>query len=428
MVGGTAMTGKSGAVGEISSAGRDPGATSVIVAGARTPTGRFRGSLSGLAATELGSIAIRAAIERSGITPDAIGYVVMGHVVTAGSGQNPARIAAVAAGVPMAVPAVTVNNVCLSGMNSIVLADQLIRSGDYDIVVAGGMESMSQAPHLLPSAFSYGDVMVHDALERDGLWDYFTNQSMGALTDEANGNHYDISKLEQDTFAVHSHHRAAAAWDAGVYTGEVVPVSVPRRRGGEDIIEQDEGIRVDANLEAMATLRPAFRADGTLTAGTSSPLSDGAAAVVVTSRRTAERLGLSWLAEITAHSTVAGPDSTLQHQPAHAIETACKTAGLTPAQLDLVEINEAFAAVGVASTRLLGVDPAKVNIDGGAIALGHPLGMSGTRITLHLAMALARQGGGVGAAGLCGGGGQGQAVVLTVPSNRCAAANHAEDE
>ena len=189
MVGGTAMTGKSGAVGEISSAGGDPGATSVIVAGARTPTGRFRGSLSGLAATELGSIAIRAAIERSGITPDAIGYVVMGHVVTAGSGQNPARIAAVAAGVPMAVPAVTVNNVCLSGMNSIVLADQLIRSGDYDIVVAGGMESMSQAPHLLPSAFSYGDVMVHDALERDGLWDYFTNQSMGALTDEANGNH-----------------------------------------------------------------------------------------------------------------------------------------------------------------------------------------------------------------------------------------------
>ena len=396
----------------------DRGVTSVILAGARTPTGRFRGALSGLAATELGSIAIRAAIERSGVSPDAIGYVVMGHVVTAGAGQNPARIAAVAAGVPMAVPAVTVNNVCLSGMNSIVLADQLIRSGDYDIVVAGGMESMSQAPHLLPSAFSYGDVMVHDALERDGLWDYFTNQSMGALTDETNGGHDQITRLDQDAFAVDSHRRAAAAWDAGVFADEVVPVAVPRRRGGEDIIEKDEGIRVDANLEAMATLRPAFRPDGTLTAGTSSPLSDGAAAVVITSRRTAERLGLTWLAEITAHATVAGPDSTLQHQPAHAIETACKTAGVQATELDLVEINEAFAAVGVASTRLLGVDPAKVNADGGAIALGHPLGMSGTRITLHLALALARRGGGVGAAGLCGGGGQGQAVVLTVPSNR----------
>jgi len=392
----------------------NPGAASVIVAGARTPTGRFRGSLSGLSATELGSIAIRAAIERSGIAPAAIGQVVMGQVVTAGAGQNPARIAAIGAGVPMGVPGVTVNNVCLSGMNSIVLADQLIRSGDYDIVVAGGMESMSQAPHLLPSAFSYGDVMVHDALERDGLWDYFTHQSMGALTDETNGSRYGITRAEQDTFAVDSHRRAAAAWDAGIFADEVVPVSVPRRRGGEDLIVKDEGIRNDANLEAMAALRPAFRPDGTLTAATSSPLSDGAAAVVVTSRETAERLGLSWLAEITAHASVAGPDSALQHQPAHAIETACKTAGLHSTELDLVEINEAFAAVGVASTRLLGVDPARVNADGGAIALGHPLGMSGTRITLHLAMALARRGGGVGAAGLCGGGGQGQAVVLTV--------------
>lgn len=391
---------------------------SVIVAGARTPTGRFHGSLSGLAATELGAIAIRAAIERSGVDPAAIGYVVMGQVVAAGAGQNPARIAAVGAGVPMNVPAATVNNVCLSGMNSIVLADQLIRSGDYDLVVAGGMESMSQAPHLLPSAFSYGDVMVHDSLERDGLWDYFTNQSMGALTDEANLNGSGVSRLDQDAFAVESHRRATAAWDGGVFDDEVVPVTVPRRRGGADVIRRDEGIRADTSIETLTNLPPAFRPDGTVTAGSSSPLSDGAAAVVVTSRRTAQRLGLSWLAEIAAHATVAGPDSTLQYQPADAIESACKTNGFQPAELDLVEINEAFAAVGVASTRRLGLDPARVNVDGGAIALGHPLGMSGTRITLHLALALARRGGGVGAAALCGGGGQGEAIVLRVPPGR----------
>ncbi|MET0966387.1 MAG: acetyl-CoA C-acyltransferase [Nakamurella sp.] len=389
---------------------------SVILAGARTPTGRFRGSLSGLPGTELGSVAVRAAIERSGISPADIGYVVMGQVVTAGAGQNPARIAAIGAGVPMGVPAVTVNNVCLSGMNSIVLADQLIRTGDYDIIVAGGMESMSQAPHLLPSAFSYGDIMVHDALERDGLWDYFTNQSMGALTDEANSAEYGISRTDQDVFAVESHHRAATAWDRGVFDDEVVPVTVPRRRGGDDIIARDEGIRPDASLEAMANLRPAFRPDGTMTAGSSSPLSDGAAAVVVASRRVAQRLGLPWIAEIAAHATVAGPDTTLQLQPAFAIERACKSSGLQPGELNLVEINEAFAAVGIASTRRLGLDPAKVNSDGGAIALGHPLGMSGTRITLHLALALARLGGGVGAAALCGGGGQGEAIVLRVPA------------
>jgi acetyl-CoA C-acetyltransferase len=394
------------------------GAASVIVAGARTPTGRFHGALSGVPATDLGAVAIRAAIARSGIDPAAIGYVLMGQVVTAGAGQKPARIAAVGGGVGMNVPAATVNNVCLSGMNSIVLADQLIRSGDYDIVVAGGMESMSQAPHLLPSAFSYGDVMVHDALERDGLWDYFTNQSMGALTDEANVNGSGVSRHDQDAFAVASHHRAAAAWADGVFADEVVPVSVPRRRGGEDLIDKDEGIRADASIEVMAGLRPAFRPDGTMTAGSSSPLSDGAAAVVVTSRRTAERLGLSALAEITAHATVAGPDSTLRYQPAHAIENACKAGDVPVSELDLVEINEAFAAIGVASTRRLGIDPARVNVDGGAIALGHPLGMSGTRITLHLALALARRGGGVGAAALCGGGGQGAAVILRVPAGR----------
>lgn len=391
------------------------GATSVIVGGARTPTGRFRGCLSGLTATQMGSIAIRAALDRSGIAAETIDYVLMGHVVTAGAGQNPARIAAVGAGIPMNVPAATVNNVCLSGMNSIVLADQLIRAGDHDIVIAGGMESMSQAPHLLPSAFSFGDIMVHDSLERDGLWDYFTNQSMGALTDAANVIDPGISRTDQDAFAVESHRRAVAAWTGGVFVDEVVTVSVPRRRGGVDLIEMDEGIRSDANLEAMAALKPAFRPDGTVTAGTSSPLSDGAAAVVVANRHTAERLGITWLAEIAAHSTVAGPDTTLQYQPAHAIENACKTAGIQASDLDLVEINEAFAAVGIASTRRLGLDPARVNADGGAIALGHPLGMSGTRITLHLALALKRMGGGMGAAGLCGGGGQGEALVLRVP-------------
>ncbi|MGS0686274.1 acetyl-CoA C-acyltransferase [Nakamurella sp. GG22] len=386
----------------------------VIVAGARTPIGRFHGGLSSLSAAELGAIAIRAALERSGIPAAEVGYVVMGHVVTAGAGQNPARIAAAGAGLAMEVPAATVNNVCLSGMNSVVLADQLIRSGDYDIVVAGGMESMSQAPHLLPSAITYGGVMVHDSLERDGLWDHFTDQSMGALTEGANVGESRVSRTDQDAFAVESHRRAAEAWDRGVFADEVVQVVVPHRRGGQDVVSRDEAVRVDASVEALAALRPAFRPDGTVTAGSSSPLSDGAAAVVVASRRAAERLGLSWLAEIIAHATVAGPDSTLQHQPANAIESACKAGGLQPGELDLVEINEAFAAVGIASTRRLGIDPSRVNVDGGAIALGHPLGMSGTRISLHLALALARRGGGVGAAALCGGGGQGEALILRV--------------
>jgi acetyl-CoA C-acetyltransferase len=397
--------------------GNTPDFVSVIVAGARTPIGRFHGALSGLSATDLGAIAIRAAVERSGIPPEAVGYVFMGQVVGAGAGQNPARIAAIGAGVPMSVPAATVNNVCLSGLNSIVLADQLIRSGDYDVVVAGGMESMSQAPHLLPSNLGYGAVTVQDSLERDGLWDHFTNQSMGALTEDANVNDSPVSRADQDAFAAQSHRRAADAWDRGVYADEVVPVTVPRRRGGDDVIMKDEGIRPDTSIETLAKLRPAFRPDGTVTAGSSSPMSDGAAAVVVASRRAAERLGIPWLAEIVAHSTVAGPDSTLQYQPANAIESACKVAGLQPGELDLLEINEAFAAVGIASARRLGIDPDRVNVDGGAIALGHPLGMSGTRIGLHLALALSRRGGGVGAAALCGGGGQGEALILRVAGN-----------
>ncbi len=388
---------------------------SVIVAGARTPTGRFRGALASLSATELGAIAIREALERSHVPPESVDYVIMGQVVSAGAGQNPARIAAAAAGVPMSVSAVTINKVCLSGIDAIILADQLIRSGDYDVVVAGGMESMSQAPHLLPSGFGYGDVMVHDALERDGLWDYFTNQSMGALTEDTNAATGGPIRTEQDAFAAHSHVKAAKAWKDGLFDNEVVAVNVPQRRGEPELVTKDEGIRTDISVGSLAGLRPSFRPDGTITAGSSSPLSDGAAAVVITSRQTAERLGLTWLAQIGSHASVAGPDSTLQLQPAQAIESACAKSGLLPTDLDLVEINEAFAAVGIVSTRQLGVDPARVNVDGGAIALGHPLGMSGTRIVLHLALALARAGGGTGAAALCGGGGQGEALLLHVP-------------
>ena len=386
---------------------------SVILAGARTPIGKYHGGLSGLTAADLGTAAIKAALERAGVEPAQVDYVIMGQVVAAGTGQNPARIAAANAGIPMSTAAITINKVCLSGIDSIVLADQLIRSGDFDIIVAGGMESMSQAPHVLPSVLSYGDVAMHDALERDGLWDYFTDMSMGELTEDAN----DIAKVsreEQDEFAANSHRRAALAWKEGRLVGEVVPVVVPQRRGDALTITQDEGIRADTTVETLARLKPTFRKDGTITAGSASPISDGGAAVVVTSKANAERLGLSWIAEIGAHATVAGPDSTLQLQPANAIEKACERQGIAPAELDVVEINEAFAAVGVASTRKLGVDPEKVNMDGGAIAIGHPLGMSGTRLVLHLAYALQEQGGGVGAAALCGGGGQGEALILTV--------------
>lgn len=386
---------------------------SVILAGARTPIGKYHGGLATLSAADLGTVAIKAAMDRAGIDPSTVDYVIMGQVVAAGTGQNPARIASVNAGVPMSTPSITVNKVCLSGIDSIVLADQLIRSGDFDIVVAGGMESMSQAPHVLPSVLSYGDVAMHDALERDGLWDHFTNMSMGELTEDAN-DAAGVSRLEQDEFAANSHRRAALAWKEGRFDGEVVPVQVPQRRGDPLTVSQDEGVRPDTTVESLSRLKPTFRKDGTITAGSASPISDGAAAVVVTSKANAERLGLSWIAEIGHHATVAGPDSTLQYQPANAIAKACERAGIAPTDLDIIEINEAFAAVGVASTRQLGVDPEKVNVDGGAIAVGHPLGMSGTRLVLHLAYALTEQGGGVGAAALCGGGGQGEALILNV--------------
>nr|WP_271213315.1 acetyl-CoA C-acetyltransferase [Rhodococcus wratislaviensis]GLK40383.1 putative acetyl-CoA acetyltransferase FadA [Rhodococcus wratislaviensis] len=391
---------------------------SVIVAGARTPVGRLTGSLASLSGSDLGGIAIKGALDKAGVAPELVEYVIMGQVLTAGAGQIPARQAAVNAGIPMSVPALTVNKVCLSGLDAIALADQLIRAGEFDVVVAGGQESMSQAPHLLPnsrSGFKYGDTTLVDHLAYDGLYDIFTEQAMGALTEDRNANTDKIGREEQDAFAAASHQRAAAAWKNGLFDDEVVPVTIPQRRGEPLVVTEDEGIRADTTAESLSKLRPAFSKNGTVTAGSASQISDGAAAVVVMSKAKAEELGIEWLAEIGAHGVVAGPDSTLQQQPANAIDKACTREGLDPSALDLVEINEAFAAVGIESTRQLGVDPSRVNVNGGAIAIGHPLGMSGARVVLHLALELKRRGGGTGAAALCGGGGQGDALILHVP-------------
>lgn len=393
---------------------------SVIVGGARTPIGKLLGGLRDKSATDLGGIAMGAALERSGVGPDQVDYVIMGQVLQAGCGQMPARQAAGKAGVPMSVPSLTVNKVCLSGLNAIALADQLIRAGECDIVVAGGMESMTNAPHLLPksrSGFKYGDVTMADHMAIDGLWDAFTDQAMGSLTDQHNDGA--VSRAEQDAFAARSHQRAAQAIDDGTMAEEIVEVRIPQRRGEDLVVSADEGVRPDSTAESLGKLKPAFGPQGTITAGSSSPISDGAAAVVVTSQQTADRLGLSVLAEIGAHGMVAGPDSSLQLQPANAIGAACKKAGIAVADLDLIEINEAFAAVGVASVRALGLSEAevesKVNVDGGAIAVGHPIGMSGARLVLHLAYALQRRGGGTAAASLCGGGGQGDALIISTP-------------
>ncbi|MFD4292484.1 acetyl-CoA C-acetyltransferase [Rhodococcus sp. NPDC058532] len=392
--------------------------SSVIVAGARTPMGRLQGALKDFSGSDLGGIAIRGALDKAGITGDQVDYVIMGQVLTAGAGQIPARQAAVAAGIPMNVPALTVNKVCLSGINAIAMADQLIRAGEFDIVVAGGQESMTRAPHLLEKSragFKYGDVTLRDHLAYDGLHDIFTDQAMGNLTESANDGARFVSRAEQDAFAAASHQRAARARKDGLFDAEVVPVSIPQRTGDPVVVREDEGIRADTTAESLGRLRPAFAKDGTVTAGSASQISDGAAAVVVMSKAKAEALGLSWIAEIGAAGVVAGPDSTLQSQPANAIAKACAREGIAPTELDLVEINEAFAAVGIVSTRELGIDPAIVNVNGGAIALGHPLGMSGARIVLHLALELQRRGGGIGAAALCGGGGQGDALILRVP-------------
>jgi acetyl-CoA C-acetyltransferase len=391
-------------------------AGSVIVAGARTPIGRLLGSLKGFAAVDLGAFAIKAALERAGITGDQVEYVVMGHVLQAGAGQIPSRQAAVKAGIPMNVPSLTINKVCLSGLDAIALADQLIRAGEFDIVVAGGMESMTNAPHLLPKSrhgYKYGSIEVLDATAHDGLTDAFDNVSMGESTEGYNAK-LGISRAEQDEFSARSHQRAAEAAKNGLFDDEIVPVEIPQRKGEPVVFRTDEGVRADTTAESLGRLRPAFSKDGTITAGSSSQISDGACAVVVMSKAKAEELGLGRLAEIGAHGNVAGPDNSLQSQPSNAIKHALGKQGLGVDDLALIEINEAFASVGVQSMRDLGVDESKVNVNGGAIALGHPIGMSGARIVLHLAHELRRRGGGVGAAGLCGGGGQGDALILKV--------------
>ncbi len=392
---------------------------SVIVAGARTPIGKLSGSLKSFTAVDLGGFAIKAALERAGITGDAVDYVIMGHVIQAGAGQITARQAAVKAGIPMSVPAITINKVCLSGLNAIALADLYISSGQYDVVVAGGMESMTNTPHLLPGAragFRYGDAALLDATAHDALFCAFDQVAMGESTEKYNAR-LGISREDQDEFSARSHERAAAAMKEGRFDAELVPVAIPQRKGDPLIVNEDEGVRPGTTANSLAKLRPAFAADGTITAGSASQISDGGCALVIMSKAKAEELGAPILAEIGAAGFVAGPDASLQSQPANAIAAALAKEGLTAADLDLIEINEAFASVGLQSMRDLGVSADKVNVDGGAISLGHPVGMSGARIALHLALELGRRGGGIGAAGLCGGGGQGDALILHVPSS-----------
>jgi acetyl-CoA C-acetyltransferase len=391
-------------------------AGSQIVAGARTPIGRLSGALASLSAAELGGIAIAEALARAGVAPDEVDHVVMGQVLMAGQGQVPSRQAAFKAGIPMRVPAVNVNKVCLSGLNAIYLADQMIAAGDADIVVAGGMESMTNAPYLADGArggFRYGNTELRDAIVADGLWCSFDACLMGLGTERyaAGG----ISRTAQDEFAAASHERAAAAIKAGRMADEIVPVSIPSRKGEPIVVDEDEGVRPGTTVESLAGLRPAFAADGTVTAGNASQLSDGASALVLMSKRAAEQRGVTPLGEFVAYGMVAGPDSaSLLHQPSAAIRAALDRVGLTVGDIDLFEINEAFAAVGLASMADLGLSPDIVNVNGGAIALGHPIGMSGNRLVLTLLHELRRRGAFTGAAALCGGGGQGDALVLQV--------------
>jgi acetyl-CoA C-acetyltransferase len=387
----------------------------VIAGAARTPVGRLLGSLASKSASELGGVAIAAALDRAGLSPDRVQYVIMGQVLQAGAGQITARQAAVAAGISMSVPAVTVNKVCLSGLDAIALASQLIRLGEYDVIVAGGMESMTRAPHLLPNSragYKYGQVTVEDSMALDGLTDAFDHLSMGEST-ENSGRALGITREQQDEFAAMSHQRAAEAAKNGLFTAEIAGVPVTAR-GEQVTVTADEGIRPGTTAQALARLKPAFARDGTITAGTASQISDGAAAVVVMSAQAAERAGVRALAEIGAHGNVAGPDNSLHFQPSNAIKQALGKAGLTVPDLDLIEINEAFAAVAIASMRDLGVGPDVVNVNGGAIAIGHPIGASGARLAVHLCYELGRRGGGLGAAGLCGGGGQGEALLFRV--------------
>jgi acetyl-CoA C-acetyltransferase len=389
---------------------------SVIVAGARTPIGKLLGAFTDLSAVQLGGVAIRAALERAGAAGADIDYVIMGQVLQAGAGQIPARQAAVAAGIPMTTPALTINKVCLSGLDAIALADQLIRAGEFETVVAGGMESMTNAPHLLNKSrggFKFGSAELIDAMAYDGLTDPFDHVAMGESTERHNA-HLGISRDEQDAFAARSHHRAAHARANGLFDDEIVRVLVPQRRGEPLPVTQDEGIRDNTTAESLAKLPPAFTPDGTITAGSASQISDGACALLVTTRDNAGRRGWPILAEIGAHGVVAGPDNSLHSQPSRAIARALGRENLTAKDVDLFEINEAFAAIAIQSMRELNVDAGNVNVNGGAIALGHPIGMSGARLALHLIYELKRRGGGVGVAGLCGGGGQGDALVLRV--------------
>jgi acetyl-CoA C-acetyltransferase len=388
--------------------------TSVIVAGARTPIGKLMGSLKDFSGSDLGAIAIKGALEKAKIDASLVDYVIMGQVLTAGAGQMPARQASVGGGIGWDVPALSINKMCLSGIDSIALADQLIRAGEFDVVVAGGQESMTKAPHLLINSregYKYGDVTVLDSMAYDGLHDVFTDQPMGALTEQRNDTDK-FTRQEQDEFAAISHQKAAAAWKDGVFADEVVPVSIPQRKGDPIEFAADEGIRANTTAESLSGLKPAFRKDGTITAGSASQISDGGCAVVVMNKAKAQELGLTWLCEIGAHGVVAGPDSTLQSQPANAIKKAVAREGITLDQLDVIEINEAFSAVALASTRELGVAADRVNRNGGAIAMGHPIGMSGARITLHAALELSRRGSGYAVAALCGAGGQGDALIL----------------
>jgi acetyl-CoA C-acetyltransferase len=386
---------------------------SVIIAGARTPIGKLSGALAGFSAAKLGGFAIAAALERAGVSAGDVDYVIMGHVLQAGAGQITARQAAVKAGIPMSVPATTVNKVCLSGLHAIYLADLMIQAGDAEVVVAGGMESMTQAPYLLPgvrAGLRMGDGVVVDSMMHDGLTCAFDACSMGLGTERYAAGRF--SRQAQDELAAKSHERAAAAIKEGRFAAEIVPVTIPQRKGDPIVVDTDEGVRPGTTVESLAALRPAFDTDGTITAGNASQISDGAAAVVITSRDKADELGCTPQAEILAYGQVAGPDPSLLTQPSRAIKAALDRIGKGVSDIDLFELNEAFAVVGLASMQDLGITDDIVNVNGGAIALGHPIGMSGTRIALTLMHELRRRGGGTGAAALCGGGGQGDALIL----------------
>ncbi|MBT2498255.1 acetyl-CoA C-acetyltransferase [Agromyces sp. ISL-38] len=387
----------------------------VIIGGARTPFARISGNLAARTAVELGTVAIRGALEKAGVSPDDVDAVLMGQVLQAGAGQNPAKQSAVAAGIPWRVPATTINKVCLSGLVAITDAARLIRLGEASVVVAGGQESMTNAPLVLPGSrkgWSYGSVELLDTAANDGLTDAFDQESMGASTERFN-ERYGMTRSEQDEVAAASHVRAGQAQASGIFADEIVPVEIPQRKGDPVVVAEDQGVRPDSTAEVLAKLRPAFSADGTITAGNSSPLSDGAAAVVVASREWAESRGLEWLAIVGASGQVAGPDNSLHSQPSNAIAAALERAGESAADLDLVEINEAFAAVSLQSMRDLDLSHDIVNVHGGAIALGHPIGASGARLALHAALELSRRGGGRAAVALCGGGGQGEALLLS---------------